>query len=504
MSVKVFQLVPGATQVAYRPQDMFHIYGWEGGIDIQPQLGRVAYKQLGGLAIFTSREQGGAAKLFLMLMLEGRPRPILADSAKVRFNDFPIQAAPSAAQNMRQLGRLLCHQAVDVIVDQATLDFLEGQPPPLFEKEILQLTTAFGCLLMPQNAPALAPSAPQKAPSAPEEASRSSMNPFIVPPAAPFAGPSSVPAAPQPSAAPRDRAPEALSIGDEDLISLAPIVEPAPSKVEEEGDVYQGDVYQGDSARPANPYARPDAGRTRGDAKSASLISSITYPLRGSALVTWILLSLGPIVMILTLITGCIPIVIGILLAFASAGVQFEIIRQTADGSDTMRGSPDLFDVMSRLREILATWLVGLVPMLALSVASSLLSSVHESAGAVGAVVAGTLFLPVVLICLFIWQIALGSTAVYGFWSFTVRVDLHLIALVKCWKAALVFMFRVFLLALVGGVTLLILSSVPVVRVAAFVVAVFSPIYIFLASAHFIGLFFRENQEALEQVYLLR
>lgn len=285
---------------------------------------------------------------------------------------------------------------------------------------------------------------------------------------------------------------------DDEIIELLPLED------ESTGDLWQGPAPEETPEEPplaASPDDRPDAGSSSA-AKSSMTpvlrIAPLLYPFRGTALVALLLLIAFPVATTFFGIFGIGVFFLAALFASAvTAMVIFEIIRQTAAGGDTLRGTPDPLDLAPRSMELLATYVLGLIPMILATGATFLLMEAAKGiAGDFGSALVSPLIFAIDLLCLGLWLMALGATAIYDDWSFAVRADLHLKAVWKCKTAGLAFIVRNVVVLAVMGLTIAVAGPFkPLLMLA-------SPFYLILANAHFVGLLFRENESTLTAIYL--
>lgn len=475
MAIEVFDLPSTPPHAAYQPLIRFRMRAATGGFELFPHGEQHTYGALAGLAMFTGREREHA-EIYVLLVLRGQNQPVLLTLSKIELDGFPIERTISSVSNVRLLGRLLCQQAGDLVIDRGTADFLEGQEPRRLDGEIVALATAFGERIAPQ-----ATAAEPRPGSADDE---------IIPlaprtPSPPHAGP------------PRS----------EDLY--------APSRPSDGGDVYQGDLYQGglnqavptsphtvvggvdgggiqnDSpALPTNPYANPQAKASSVDSglSFSGFLASFAFPLRGFALIALVILTILPV----------IPIFGGLISMIVLPTMIFEVIRETTRGSDRLSQSPQFGGFFGHVGEILCVFAAGIIPSILFSVVGLAIAGVEltEEHPLIG--IAWVLAISCLCICL--WLMTLGAIAIYERWTLAFRPDLHIRAFLMCGRPALVFMLQLFLL----GVLVVLAGRVAFAASAAMglLAALMAAPFVMLASVHFVGLLYRQRREALNWVYL--
>lgn len=472
MEVQVFDPAIDVGDPMCQPLEVSRAGGSPRGLEVSPEsVGRVAFEDVRGLAVFRSSETG-AEKTFLLLVCLG-PRPLLVEAGRVAFEDFPIRISTAPPEDLRQLALYLCQKAGRMVMDRSTGTFLQrGGPAPVFAGRILALATAFRRVLPPP-------------------------------------APGGEPGPPAPAAA----APWGFSAGAPLEAFLPPFTEePAErSSAASAGAMEEAFRPPAGPGRPPPAAAAPEA--------PYSVWSSLAYPMRG----------LGAVVLVGLVVYYAVAGVAGadnpfgavaMLLNFAGLyfvpSIMFGIVRSTARGENTLEELPKFFDFGPRFGDLFTYILLCLIPAVVvvggvfLAMAASLVPELRQPV--VLAAILGA-FLLCSLLFFGIWAVGLGATAVYQDIAFTIRVDLHLRALLKCWKSVAA-MFAWFVLLLLGGalassVALAVLApdldlTSPSPGLAATLpAAVLGPYYL-LEGSHLVGLLFRRQKEELASIYLYR
>ncbi|MEM9556191.1 MAG: hypothetical protein AAGC60_18175 [Acidobacteriota bacterium] len=442
MAVKVFEVVPGEADEAHRPEGIVGLRGAHGGFEVVPEVGAIDHAELDGLSVF-ARTVRGEGKLFVLLVVRGRARPLLAESATIdhaSFQQIRFGEGEAAELKTRRVAGFLCRRAGDVVVDQETLEYLQGGPPAVREHGSLELATALASTV-------------------------------------------------------------ALHLGEaepiDDAVVEGDVYDPEAASAAAAAAAHEAQRQQQRPSWAASPPQSPaEAGtETYQDSEPVSLLRAITYPLRGTAGLAMI-----PLGIVLLLGLGCL----GLLILPLFTALLFEVVRQTLAGGDTLRGLPELSAIGARLGEFFAYLAIGFVPSVVASAASSLLPAVFESESVALAVVAVPLVLAVNLVCFLLWNLALGALVTFGQWSLLFRYDLHFKALVRVVPAATDYLVRVgalLVFVLLTAMLIPVLDALPGMTPFAFALLVAIPVYLLFAGAYFIGLLFRENAEELSRVY---
>lgn len=145
MEVRVFDPDLGYEDARFLPFETAGVRGAEDGIDAA-SLGAIAWTDVEALATFRRATEGGEA-LFLLLVLRGRPRPLLVAAREIDFASFPIRRT-TPEEDLRQLALYVCQRSGRMTMDRPTGIFLQaGGRTPVLEREILALATGFGRVL---------------------------------------------------------------------------------------------------------------------------------------------------------------------------------------------------------------------------------------------------------------------------------------------------------------------------------------------------------------------
>ncbi len=186
MPVNVFDPQLRAGIIIHQPLELIQLGFEEDALNVVPRLGRVEFADVVGLAIFEKTE-GKHRKLWMMLMIRGQSRPLLVEPVKIQLQALAFQDAASGLDKLRALGLLLCQRGAEILIDRNTDQFLKGAPAFEFQREPMDLATAYADVLMRGKQPAESPAHP--APAGTQAAPAASLAAAVAPAARPTAAP---------------------------------------------------------------------------------------------------------------------------------------------------------------------------------------------------------------------------------------------------------------------------------------------------------------------------
>ena len=313
--------------------------------------------------------------------------------------------------------------------------------------------------------------------------------------------------------------PRVVFADEEELIGLAPESEPTGTeRPASEGDATTGALYGAPDVMPMDVETNaqwmaggleeadeaalatrgtlyeapaPDS-KVRVAAQPVTLGSILLYPTREEGPRGMLFLTFVPLLGLFgAIFLGPLALLVLVFVFAMFPMVQFAAIQQTAVGADSLEGLPDPMDFAERGKELLATLVLASLPQFLIAMLSTILIGLAEASSWIllWIVVSVVIFLAY-LMGFILWAIAVGATAVYRDWRVSIRLDLHLRVLQRCRSSVGVFLLRCLALLATGAF----LSVVPLLNLAA-------PAWMLICLGHLIGLFFRDEQEALGSIY---
>jgi hypothetical protein len=245
------------------------------------------------------------------------------------------------------------------------------------------------------------------------------------------------------------------------------------------------------------PATVREAVRRQAIAKPYSFRQALFYPFRGAGLSMFIaaLVSLAFASFLLEHGFGCWPVMLAVGLWSLMIGLQFKIVRSTAEGDDDLPDWPEYMDWGERLMDML-TWLVVAILQFAPVVGFTLVNM-----GKVLTAEPSLLFWAGFSVLAWIGT-ALGTVAFGAAGRFNrgsaLRIDLHLQALKIGGADAVTATNMAFAIGILVFVLRALLRQVPFVGAAAAGVV---GAYWTFTSAHLAGVLFRRHILELERVY---
>lgn len=101
--------------------------------------------------------------------------------------------------------------------------------------------------------------------------------------------------------------------------------------------------------------------RRRVISRPYSLTEALSYPFRGSGLMLYVATVLASgVVWVLTFFGGCYALILSLLFSGLIVGLQFKIVRSTAEGENELPDWPDFTDVGTLVRDLLTSIVINL------------------------------------------------------------------------------------------------------------------------------------------------
>lgn len=237
--------------------------------------------------------------------------------------------------------------------------------------------------------------------------------------------------------------------------------------------------------------------RRQAISKPYSFQQALSYPFRGTGLLMFIaaLISLGFVSFLLDYGFGFWPIVFAVGFWSLMIGLQFKIVRSTAEGDDDLPDWPEYADWGERFMDILAYMVIALLQF-APVVAYTLLNL-----GSVLTPEPSLLFWAGFSVLAWLGTglgtVAFGAAGRFDRFS-SLRIDLHLRALRIAGADAVTATNMVFGVAILLFITRVLLQQIPFLGAAA---AGIVGAYWTFTSAHLAGVLFRRHILELEKIY---
>lgn len=228
-----------------------------------------------------------------------------------------------------------------------------------------------------------------------------------------------------------------------------------------------------------------------------SLGQAFAYPFRGLGIFLFIaaLLCKGGLEVMVRYGTGCYRFIFALAFWSLMIGLQFKIVRSTANGENELPDWPDYFSWGERLHDILiyliiTFWQFGLAAIYAYAFRSQIFTTQPN-------LVFWILFAVIVWLGIAVGTLALGSVGKF-MPDDVLRIDRHFRAFRACGRDAVIFTNLLF--ALGGSVWLVRLGLTQVPIVGTVIAGILGTYWLFV-SAHLSGLLFRRHADAMAEIY---
>lgn len=228
-----------------------------------------------------------------------------------------------------------------------------------------------------------------------------------------------------------------------------------------------------------------------------SLGQAFAYPFRGLGIFLFVaaLACKGGLEILVRYGTGCYRFVLALGFWSLMIGLQFKIVRSTANGENELPDWPDYFSWGERFHDILVylilmLWQFGPAALYAYLFRAQIFTTEPSLPFWIG-------FAPLVWVGIATGTLALGSVGKF-MPDNVLRIDRHVLAFRACGRDAVTFTNLLFGLGAAVWLTRLGLAQVPI---AGTIVAGILGTYWLFVSAHLSGLLFRRHFEAVAEIY---
>jgi len=127
--------------IAFQPQPSSRMTGWQNGINMnRKDVDKILFQQIRLLSAFTDKDQG-EDQIQLLIFVEGSKRPFLVDAHQIEYGDFPDVKEALPASSLRNFLGFLFRKNPEIAFDNPTWDFVQGDPPQVWESDLLSMAT---------------------------------------------------------------------------------------------------------------------------------------------------------------------------------------------------------------------------------------------------------------------------------------------------------------------------------------------------------------------------